>query len=554
MINSISRIIFQGTIAIKSGVLLLVLAILNLFPSKMLAQDESATLKNEEINVIKEYKPILADAIKVLFSPKFNPQEVKGPVMKYDIPQRLLNLPPSTIKFRPLAMKRDKLNKLYNVFLKGGYGNLATPLLEVSYNSSRSKKFNYGASYDHLSSQGKESNQNFSDNNASVFGKYFFRRVAISNEIDFSRNVVHYYGYDVDTFSSSDVQQRYQNLSYATHVYGLGKNKAKIGYDIGLRLDYFIDNTSKESNVHFSSITTKKLKSGEMFGVDLTADIISLDQGSLANKLDRTIINFKGYLNLGKNKFKAVIGMHPVMEFVNDSSKLHVFIIAKASTQLVQNRIVLNGGFNGSLQNNSLQSISTENPYISNYLEVRSTKITGGHAGIKGSIGHSFSYDTKFSLKSIQDLPLYVNDTADMKQFMLIYEKKAVVFNLHGEISIQRSEKSRFLLSGDYFNYDLENYKYAYHLPEYEANLYFFYSVGDKVLFTSNLFMLGGMFANDSEKLKEIIDINFSLQYKYSKNIALFCNLNNISSLEHQRWKKYPSYGFNFLGGLAFSF
>ena len=58
----------------------------------------------------------------------------------------------------------------------------------------------------------------------------------------------------------------------------------------------------------------------------------------------------------------------------------------------------------------------------------------------------------------------------------------------------------------------------------------------------------------DDGKLKGAVDLNAGLEFKVRKNISLWTQFNNIFNKEYQRWNQYPVYGFNFVGGIIFSF
>ncbi len=60
--------------------------------------------------------------------------------------------------------------------------------------------------------------------------------------------------------------------------------------------------------------------------------------------------------------------------------------------------------------------------------------------------------------------------------------------------------------------------------------------------------------ANNDERLKGAFDLNAGLEFKITKNINLWTQFNNVFNKEYQRWNQYPVYGFNFVGGVVFSF
>jgi hypothetical protein len=49
-------------------------------------------------------------------------------------------------------------------------------------------------------------------------------------------------------------------------------------------------------------------------------------------------------------------------------------------------------------------------------------------------------------------------------------------------------------------------------------------------------------------------DLSAGLEFKITKNLNIWTQFNNIFNREYQRWNQYPVYGFNFVGGVVFSF
>jgi len=50
------------------------------------------------------------------------------------------------------------------------------------------------------------------------------------------------------------------------------------------------------------------------------------------------------------------------------------------------------------------------------------------------------------------------------------------------------------------------------------------------------------------------MDLSAGLEFKIINNLKLWAQFNNMLNKEYQRWNQYPVYGFNFLGGVVFSF
>ena len=113
-------------------------------------------------------------------------------------------LPEYTISpIKAAALLPDPLPKLYKSFVNIGLGNYLTPLAEISITNERSKKGTIGFYGRHFSTNGKIELQNdkkvfagYMDNDASLFGRKFFRKSLFEGSVDFTQKTRYAYGYD----------------------------------------------------------------------------------------------------------------------------------------------------------------------------------------------------------------------------------------------------------------------------------------------------------------------------------------------------------------------
>ena len=56
------------------------------------------------------------------------------------------------------------------------------------------------------------------------------------------------------------------------------------------------------------------------------------------------------------------------------------------------------------------------------------------------------------------------------------------------------------------------------------------------------------------QPLNFIIDANLGIEYRYSKRISAFVQLNNFASQSYQRWYNAPVQQFQVMGGVTFRF
>jgi len=50
------------------------------------------------------------------------------------------------------------------------------------------------------------------------------------------------------------------------------------------------------------------------------------------------------------------------------------------------------------------------------------------------------------------------------------------------------------------------------------------------------------------------VDVSAGVEFKITKALNLWLQMNNIFNNKYERWNQYPVYGFNILGGIVFSF
>ena len=155
-------------------------------------------------------------------------------------------------------------------------------------------------------------------------------------------------------------------------------------------------------------------------------------------------------------------------------------------------------------------------------------------------------------------MPLFVNDTADMKRFGTVYDSNALIYNAHFEAGYNAKEWLRFLLVGDYNYYHLKNIAQPWQQPAFKATLRANYIWKNKISVTLDLYGLTNSVAllpeGRTATLKGTADINIGAEYLFNKHLSFFATLNNIANIKYQQWYHYPGYGINGVIGGKFAF
>lgn len=524
-------------------------------------------LDSLEINVTKQFKPTIADAFKINDNPAYTDSTPRIPPQTYTIAPKPINTVFELAPIKPARMVGEPLTRLYNSFVKLGFGNYTTPYGEAFYNSLRSKDYVYGVHVKHLSSYATLKDygySGYSDNEASLYGKKFFKKQTLFADIDYSRNVVHYYGYDIkaNTINDNDLtRQRFSFISPRLQLLSHYTDSSHINYDLRLKYYNLLDLYKvNENNVQAEAIL-KGYYDRQAITVGSSVDFYNT-RGSI-DTVTNTIIKLAPSVAFAGNKWRVNIGLTAVGDFAG-SSKFLFYPNIDFNFNIVDDLIIPYAGIGGGLDRNSYKVLSDINPFVSPTAQLLNTdRKIEVYGGLRGTIEANTSYNIKATYSKINNMPLFVTDESNLlkNKFSVIYDNTTYL-NIHGELGYQRTEKLKFIAKGDYFHYDMATEKRAWYKPEMQITLSAHYNLRNKIVVKGDVFVIGKQLARtfDSKhvlvikELKGLADINLGAEYKYSKLFTLFVNFNNIAAFRYYRWNNYPTQRFLLMGGLVVTF
>ncbi|HEX7414203.1 MAG TPA: hypothetical protein VF411_09170, partial [Bacteroidia bacterium] len=175
---------------------------------------KSQNVLGEEIFEQKSnFTPVIKDAaVKQTDQPEIVDTVKKITNITYSTPGIPYKTSFETSTIEPAKMVNEPLSKLYQSMLKVGFGNYTMPYADVFFNSLRSKELNWGVRYNHLSSYAKFDGlgrTDFSDDNASLYAKKFYKKHTLSADVNYSRNAIRYYGFS-DTIPKVNSASNYK--------------------------------------------------------------------------------------------------------------------------------------------------------------------------------------------------------------------------------------------------------------------------------------------------------------------------------------------------------
>ncbi|MDO9339151.1 MAG: hypothetical protein Q7T72_01325, partial [Bacteroidales bacterium] len=256
---------------IKRNLIIPAFILFCLLPVNAQVTKQETGLKRE-VTLYNPYKPSLPEVKKRSFLPDMNDTMKVRPEFRYEIRTKPF-LPVYTISpIKAVALLPDPLPKLYKSYVNIGMGNYITPLAEISITNERSKKGTIGFYGRHFSTNGKVELQNgkkvfagYMDNDASLFGRKFFRKNLFESSVDFSQKIRYAYGYDTSITNYSpakkDIRLGYNNIGAKASLSSLTLDSTSFSYDFDIYYNYFYNAKNLfQHNVGIDGIMAKSYK------------------------------------------------------------------------------------------------------------------------------------------------------------------------------------------------------------------------------------------------------------------------------------------------------
>ena len=189
---------------------------------------------------------------------------------------------------------------------------------------------------------------------------------------------------------------------------------------------------------------------------------------------------------------------------------------------------------------------------------ILNTKEVEYYGGVKATVGKHFSFNAKVAYISYKNLPLFVNDTADGKSFVIRNESQVSDLLFHGDMNLVSQDKFTLTAAADVNTYALfTDNKNAWHKIPIQLTGSFRWNAFKQVLLKADVYTFSGIpyLSKGVElKLPAGTDLSAGAEFKITQKFSAWVDLNNILNSKYQRWNNYPVYGLNVIGGMIMRF
>lgn len=512
----------------------------------------------KKVKITSSFKPVLKEAAKINFNASPAITDTSRPRLQYSIPNQNLAFAFQPGTLRPLALAVDTGGNWTNEsYVKAGFGNLSTPFVQLGLSVGDKKASGINFYGKHVSSKGKIKYQDYSNTNAELNAFFKAGNIEWNARLGGLQEKYNKYGFQPKTltFPEDSLNVKLQTFRGRIAFRNINRTALGISYAPEFKVDIFNDQLSNsESNTYINLPLQKSITKEFAVDLALTANLSRYKPEKKAETNNNFIAISPSLLYKTAN-ISIQAGLRPSWD--NSEFKLFPNVMAEVSSS--DKRFSFQAGWVGYLRNSGFQYQAKINPWIWAPTTVYNSRVEERYAGFKGSVGDHFSYSAKIAYNKINNQPLFTNDTiAGGKSFMVINEPELKVFNFGGEIGYTVGETFSVISNIQFNQYKQKLSTKAFGLLPLEWKTTMRLQVLKDLYVNSELYAFDGSWykqkGTTTGSLGGALDLSAGLEFKIVSNIKLWAQFNNITGKEYQRWNQYPVYGFNFLGGVVFSF
>lgn len=533
---------------------------------------------NEEVTVIGAFEPKIPDANKINIEPPSSETTVNLPVMTYSNrpDQMLVTLKPESIGAVKLVGEPHK--KLYSNYVRAGFGTYTTPFVDLYANSLRSKTHSLGVHLKHISSSGEIEGYPIANNSLNLidlYGDRFLDQHTLSANLGYRRNAVHHYGFLTSHFPESeyifedeDLKQRFNRIHGTVGIKSNYSQTDRFNHFAKVKFTNINDLfETRESNIDLSIGAEKQFELLEFTDnqqIGLLGDIGFTSYKDSTLTQNSTLISLKPFISTSFNEYSIKAGLN--INFKLDTvSQAFLFPFVEGRLRIIEDALVVHAGITGGISRQSFDALSDMNPYVQSILPLEYTrdKFTI-YGGVKARVGSNIDFNGIIRSTSIANASFFVNDYSVLpyNRFTLVHDDGQLT-EVRLEAQFHSAEKMLLRAFTEFKIWSLDSLPEAYHTPALKFGIDAMYQIQNKIILRANVALNSQQYAlappsteqgPESVLLKGFADISFGVEYRYTKVLSGFINFNNVTNTRYFVWNNYPSYKFNLMGGVAYSF
>jgi len=578
-----------------------------LFPDTVTAQEY-----NESVVVKGSYRPVIDLQQKLSF-----PAEITDTlgtmehVFHYSImPTRLKAMyEPSRIKAARIV--GEPATRLYNNYLRLGFGNYWTPLADLYWNSTRDRKKTYGIRINHLSSWDKLPDygpNQFGNTGVTLFGKYIVAdKLQLFTDLSYEHDHNLYYGFTDstlnaelgvprDSISIADYRASYNVATWNFGIRNMELDAKKLGYSANVHLSDLWAvwgqnelNFNLSGDIHYGFNIKNQYKGIAYLRLEwdtyrnlIPAGDMPLGYAAIsttaptADTIVGDIVKANPYIDFIFRGLQFRTGLIAAWNGYPNGGIDNAFCIfpdVTVSKKLMNDNLVLSLAATGNIEAVGLNAMRQVNPYIAPdvYGAATSHYDFVGHA--RWTLSKKLEANAEVSYSMLRnDVTFILSPSYELHNVYQPYILNDNRFTVGADVAFVNDEMITLRLGGHYYNYHniervvsgdaLADIPYR---PDWDAllaadlnynNKWFFHlegqligsMVGAEMLPTST-----GFTFNTTDPLPMRYGVAAEVEYRHNRALSFFLRMDNLAFQRYYYWDNYPSQRGLFIGGLTYT-
>ncbi len=582
----------QSTVEVGLRGMFFLLILLFTFNYSIAQEDNIGT---EVVNIVKPYSPTISDAFKVKETPiLYDSVSAKKKKVTYNIFSVPVASTFTPAKGKATSLEKTKPIKLFDNYATLGFGNFTNIIAELYSNFEISRTDNFGLYLKHNSSQGGIDDVQLDDKfyNTNLEGNYTSRQKDVTYQVKagVEHQIFNWYGLN-EFFNEEIIPDEVINGIDPKQTYLSGY----VGGSLSLEDSYFEKGTatirylgdnysSSEFNISFLPEFSFPISN---YTVKVDGEIDYLNGGFDTDYFNSSDINYS-FLNAGiapsfvyvNEDLTLSIGVAGYLSLDSENSNTDFYIYPKvnASYRLVDELLIVYGGVDGGLEQNSYYNFKEDNPFVSPTLYIMPTSQQyNGFAGIKGKLTNTVGYNLRASYgkednKALFRTNFYKGMNPDYRgyeygnSFKIVYDDINTL-SIFGELKVELSENFSLGINGTFNSYNTSGEMEAWNIPELEASLFSNFNITNEIYGGLSVFYVGerkDLFVGEvgpntfpfaeTITLDGYVDANVHFGYRFNEQLSFFVKGSNLFGDNYQKWFNYPVQGIQGLFGASYKF
>lgn len=576
-----------------------------LLASTMVLKAQQEGDYNESVVVKGTYRPVIEQASKLTFPPRITDSLGSiGHTFNYSISPSRLRTHYEPTRIKAARIKGEPATRLYNNYIRIGFGNYWTPLADLYWSSTRDQKKTYGVRMNHLSSWGtipEYGPNHFGNTGLTLFGKYIVKeKLQLSADLSYEHDHNLYYGFTDNTLwnatglqrddiAISDYRASYNVAQCNVGIRNMQLDPNRFGYAANVHIGDLWSvwgqnefNANINGDVHYGFNIKNQYKGVaylhlEWDHYDNHTSGGTMPLGYLATAAADTVHNnlvkvnpyvdfmfrglqFRTGLNIGWDaRAHQLVG---VPEF-------GIYPDITVSKKLMKDNLVLSLAAVGGLDANSLNAMRRINPYIA-------PSVYGGPATSHYDfIGHArWTLSKKLEANAEVSYSLLRNDITFCidpdYQLNNVFSPLNLDYNrltAGADIAFVNDEMITLRIGGHYYHYSLQGdnnqVDFAPYRPDWDAYLRADVNYMDRWFFHLEGELLGHMqgaaldFTTMSIAASGTMPMRYGIaaevEYRHNRALSFFLRMDNLAFQRYMLWENYPSQRALFLAGITYT-